>query len=126
MKYAITLLFLLFTATAVAGQTSAPTPARTFTPTPFGAYKLADIRMRDVCILLDEKTGTYYAISSGRAAAKEGFRISAVRAFTSKDLLNWEGPHTIFQTPADLWGDVNITSIWAPEMHFYKGNITFF
>jgi arabinan endo-1,5-alpha-L-arabinosidase len=82
--------------------------------------------MRDVCILVDEKTKTYYAISSGRAPDKEGFRNSAVRAFTSKDLINWEGPHIIFQTPKDLWGDINIVGIWAPELHFYKGKYYLF
>jgi arabinan endo-1,5-alpha-L-arabinosidase len=127
MKYVFTLLFLFFTFDVTA-QTPPPTPApaRAFTPLPFGTYKLPDVRMRDVCILVDEKTKTYYAISSGRAPAKDGFKNSAVRAFTSKDLVNWEGPHTIFQTPADLWGDVNITGIWAPEMQFYKGKYYLF
>lgn len=87
---------------------------------------LENIRMRDICILADEKTKTYYAISSGRAPAKAGFKNSSVRAYTSKDLLNWEGPHTIFQTPNDLWGDVNIVNIWAPEIHFYKGKYYLF
>ncbi len=96
------------------------------TPLAFGTYKLEDVRMRDVCILADEKTKTYYAISAGRAPAKEGFRNATVRAFSSKDLINWEGPHTIFQTPNDLWGDVEIRGIWAPEMHFYKGKYYLF
>lgn len=87
---------------------------------------LENIRMRDICILVDEKTKTYYAISSGRSPAKDGFRNSSVRAYVSKDLVNWEGPHTIFQTPVDLWGEVNIVSIWAPEMHFYKGKYYLF
>jgi hypothetical protein len=41
--------------------------------------------MRDICILVDEKTETYYAISSGHAASKDGFANAAVRAFKSKD-----------------------------------------
>jgi beta-xylosidase len=49
-----------------------------------------------------------------------------VRAYTSKDLVNWTGPHIIFQTPPDFWGDVNIRSIWAPEMHAYKGKYYLF
>lgn len=118
-KIIIFCLILLFSANGFA-QTPRPTPM------PFGKYKLADVRMRDVCILTDEKTKTYYAISSGRAPNKEGFRNAAVRAFTSKDLVNWEGPHIIFQTPQDLWGDVNIVGIWAPEMHFYKGKYYLF
>lgn len=122
--------FLLLTAFILAfiltgaSRLEAQTPA--FTPQPFGTYKLENVRMRDVCILLDEKTKTYYAVSSGRAPAKEGFRNSAVRAYTSKDLINWEGPHIIFQTPADLWKDINIVGIWAPEMHFYKGKYYLF
>lgn len=82
--------------------------------------------MRDICILADEKTKTYYAISSGRAAAKDGFKNASVRAFKSKDLINWEGHYTIFQTPNDIWGATNIVGIWAPEMHFYKGKYYLF
>lgn len=82
-----------------------------------GPVRLADTRMRDVCILADKETKTYYAISSsGRS----------VRAFTSKDLLNWEGPLTIFQTPSGFWGDVNILGIWAPEVLAYSGKYYLF
>jgi hypothetical protein len=76
------------------------------------AQPLTDIRMRNVCILADESSRTYYAVSSGGRT---------VRAFTSKDLLTWTGPQTIFQTPAGFWGSFNIRSIWAPELHAYKG-----
>lgn len=82
-----------------------------------GAVRLADVRMRDVCILADEATKTYYAVSSaGRT----------VRAFTSRDLVTWEGPRTIFETPPGFWGDVNILSIWAPELLAYKGKYYLF
>jgi arabinan endo-1,5-alpha-L-arabinosidase len=114
-------IYLLFCAvSAFDAQTPRPTPIA------FGTHLLADVRMRDVCILADEKTKTYYAISSGFAPNKESFKNSAVRAFTSKDLINWEGPHIIFQTPKDLWGDIDIVGIWAPEMHFYKGKYYLF
>lgn len=93
---------------------------------PKADLKLADIRMRDVCILADDRTKTYYAISSGRAEAGEGYRNSSVRAYKSKDLVNWEGHYTIFQTPTNLWGDANIVGIWAPEMHLYKGKYYLF
>src|SRR5262245_59411741 len=116
--------YLFFCAAAVYPQTPSPTPFPT--PLPFGIHKLENTRMRDVCILFDEKSKTYYAVSAGRAPAKEGFRNSAVRAFTSKDLVNWEGPHIIFQAPADLWAATNIVGIWAPEMHFYKGKYYLF
>ena len=88
--------------------------------------RLENIRMRDPCILVDEKTKTYYIISSTQSPPKEGFARASVRAYTSRDLVNWEGPTTIFQVPKDLWGDVNILNVWAPEMHFYKGKYYLF
>jgi len=119
-KLILTSLILLLLGASAHSQTPRPTPLA------FGTHLLADVRMRDVCILFDEKTKTYYAISSAFAPNKEGFRNSAVRAFTSKDLVNWEGPHIIFQTPNNLWDNINIVGIWAPEMHFYKGKYYLF
>lgn len=121
MKYIFAIAFTLFCA-ASNFKAQDPRP----TPLPFGTYRLEDVRMRDANILADEKTKTYYIISSGSAAPKEGFGNSSVRAFTSKDLVNWEGPHTIFQTPKNFWQDANIVGIWAPEMHFYKGKYYLF
>lgn len=77
----------------------------------------ADVRMRDVCILADRKTKRYYAVSADGPS---------VRAFTSKDLVTWEGPHTIFQTPSGFWGKVNILGIWAPEVIAYNGKYYLF
>jgi hypothetical protein len=72
---------------------------------------LPDIRMRDVCILPHAPTKTYFAVSSaGRS----------VRAFTSRDLVSWEGPQVIFQTPPGIWGDTAVRGIWAPELIAYK------
>lgn len=119
-EFTLAYLSIFWLGIALYAQTPQPTPR------PFGTYKLADVRMRDVCILADEKTRTYYAVSAGRAAVKDGYRNSAVQAYASKDLINWEGPHTIFQTPVNLWGDVNIVGIWAPEMHEYKGKYYLF
>lgn len=93
---------------------------------PFGKYRLEEVRMRDTCILVDEKTKTYYAISSTQAPPKEGFRRASVQAYTSKDLITWEGPTIIFQAPTDIWGSTKILNIWAPEMHSYKGKYYLF
>ena len=69
--------------------------------------------MRDACILPDPETQTYYIVASGRGAT--------VRAYTSKDLINWEGPHIVYRTPDEMWGEeVEIESIWAPEIHAYE------
>lgn len=81
--------------------------------------QLSDIWMRDACVMPDVAGGTYYMVASDRGAA--------VRAYTSKNLVDWEGPHVIYQTPDDMWGnDVEINSIWAPEIHAYKGKYYLF
>jgi len=72
---------------------------------------LSEIYMRDVCILPDAATRTYYMVGPGR---------NSVRVYTSKDLKTWQGPTTVFRTPEDIWGDIRVVSIWAPEMHKYK------
>ena len=69
---------------------------------------IANVRMRDACVLADEKTKTYYLLSSTMANTVEGGRRPALRVYTSKDLRNWEGPHIVFQTPEKFWGDINI------------------
>lgn len=78
---------------------------------------LSEIYMRDVCILPDSDTQTYYMVGPGR---------NSVRMYTSKDLKTWQGPETIFSTPDDMWGDIRIVGIWAPEMHKYNGKYYLF
>lgn len=82
---------------------------------------IANVRMRDASVLVDEKTKTYYLLSSTMANNVEGGRRPALRVYTSKDLKTWTGPHIVFQVPEKFWGDINIKAIWAPEMHEYKG-----
>jgi len=79
--------------------------------------KLADIHWRDMCIYPDPVSKTYYMVGPGRRG---------VRLYTSKDLLNWYGPRQIYEAPKDVWGDVPIKSIWAPELHSYKGKYYLF
>jgi hypothetical protein len=73
--------------------------------------KLSSIHLRDVCILPDQATKTYYMVGPG-------FR--TVRVFTSKDLVNWQGPCTIFRPATNIWDNIPVVNIWAPEMHTYK------
>jgi arabinan endo-1,5-alpha-L-arabinosidase len=113
---------LIVFSSCVAALSQTPRP----TPLPFGTHRLENFRMRDPNILVDEKTKTYYIVSSAYAPATTGYDGAAIRVFTSKDLIEWEGPRIIFQTPSDLWGDVKITGIWAPEMQYYKGKYYLF
>ena len=78
---------------------------------------LSEIRMRDVYILPDTATRTYYMIGMGW---------NSVRSYTSKDLKTWQGPKTIFRTPENIWGDIRVVGIWAPELHCYKGKYYLF
>ncbi len=101
-------------------QTPAPqTPVLT-APAPLPLVttaRLIDFRMRDACVLVDQATKTYYMVASmGRN----------VRAYTSKDLVNWTGPTIIYQTPTNIWPDANVRGIWAPELQFYKGKYYLF
>lgn len=84
---------------------------------PASTIKLEAIRMRDPCILADVVSKIYYLVgSAGRS----------VRAYTSADLANWQGPQIIFTAPQDIWGDIPIVSIWAPELHAYQGKYYLF
>ncbi|MGC9470893.1 MAG: glycoside hydrolase family 43 protein [Bacteroidales bacterium] len=80
-------------------------------------WHLSEIRMRDVCILPDPVTETYYMIGMGRRN---------VPVYTSKDLITWEGPEIIFTPAEDIWGDIPVINIWAPEMHYYRGKYYLF
>ena len=85
---------------------------------PEQTVRLADVRLRDACILPVAETKTYYLVASARGAA--------VQAYTSRDLVNWEGPHIIFKTPPGWWGGADIRGIWAPELHAYRGKYYLF
>lgn len=94
----------------------APRPTPRPWPTP-GDVRLADVQMRDACILADEASRSYVIVASARRA---------VRAFTSKDLRTWHGPHKVWEIPDGFWGGADVAGIWAPELHAYKGKYYLF
>ncbi len=100
----VLLAVLVASAPAWAQRRGAPQDSNEIVP-------LADIRMRDVCILPDAASQTYYIVGPGW---------NSVRVYTSKDLKTWQGPRTIFRTPEGIWGDIRVIGIWAPEMHKYR------
>ena len=84
-----------------------------------------DIYCRDPYIVVDQKNNCYYLVRSAASNVFdiEGNAIGGVEIFTSRDLEMWEGPHKVLDVPADNW----ITgTIWAPEMHYYKGKYYIF
>ncbi|HUR56881.1 MAG TPA: family 43 glycosylhydrolase, partial [Opitutaceae bacterium] len=82
--------------------------------------RLEDVRLRDSCILADQTTHTYYLVSAGRRGPNGR---PTVVAYTSKDLETWQGPHVVFEIPADFWAN---RGIWAPELHAYRGKFYLF
>lgn len=91
-KFTLAFTFLiLIISPNIYSQTTRPTPL------PLGTYQLENFRMRDPNVLVDEKTKTYYIISSNYALNSVGYNSASIRLFSSKDLINWEGPHTIFK-----------------------------
>ena len=85
---------------------------------PVHSVKLADVRLRDVFILPDAPTQTYYLYNSYRRGPAGR---PAVIAYKSRDLESWEGPYVVFETPTDFWAQ---RGIWAPEVHAYQGSTT--
>ena len=109
-KYILLIIIAIMTMTAAEAQTQRSGPQT-------GTFKFSDIRWRDMCVLPDPSSQTYYIVGPGGRG---------VRAYTSKDLVNWTGPQMIYNAPQDVWGNIPIVSIWAPEMHFYKGKYYLF
>ena len=88
-----------------------------FAPQQSGTFKFQDVRWRDMCVLPDLATKTYYIVGPG---------LRGVKAYTSKDLITWTGPQMIYAAPDTVWGKIPVIGIWAPEMHFYKGKYYLF
>ena len=121
-------LFLLLMVLATA-QTTTPEPA---TPPPGPErwrniplpaprdVKLADERLRDSCVWVDEATQTYYLVSARRRGPNGR---PAVVQYTSRDLQTWNGPRVIFEIPGNFWTQ---RAIWAPELHAYQGKFYLF
>jgi len=87
------------------------------------SIKLSDINIRDPYILADQKTGTYYLYASSSTKTASGKIVGGVKAYTSKDLENWNEATQVFTCPEDNW----ITGgVWAPEVHQYKGKYYLF
>lgn len=82
--------------------------------------KLADERLRDSCVWVDEATQTYYLVSAGRRGPNS--RRTVVQ-YTSKDLQTWNGSRVIFEIPENFW---TLRGIWAPELHKYRDKFYLF
>ncbi|MDR1704925.1 MAG: glycoside hydrolase family 43 protein [Clostridiales bacterium] len=82
--------------------------------------KIEDIYMRDPYILLHE--GVYY-LTGTTDRHWMGGRSEGLKIYTSTDLENFDGPHTVFQPSDNFW---SYECWWAPELHFYNGKFYIF
>lgn len=73
--------------------------------------KTAELPFRDICVLADAATQTYYMVGFLKSypSAQE------VAMYQSKDLENWGGYTTA------VYNDGQWDQSWAPEIHEYKG-----
>lgn len=78
--------------------------------------RLSEIHLRDPFILPDH--GVYYLYGTGRANHRCGFDV-----YTSRDLIEWSQPQTVFDPAPDFWGTEDF---WAPEVHLYEGKYYLF
>ncbi|MGC4014724.1 MAG: glycoside hydrolase family 43 protein [Luteolibacter sp.] len=90
--------------------------------------RIDDLAVHDPFILADAATHTYYLYGGYRttdAALKDKVKNAGVKAYTSKDLVNWEGPQVVYEMGGDFWADKN-ASPWAPEVHAWRGKFYLF
>lgn len=86
--------------------------------------KTEDIQIRDPFIIANNEDSLYYMY----AASKKQYEINGragVMVYKSQDLSCWTEPELVFEVPENTWADPQ-HGIWAPEVHYYKGNYYLF
>lgn len=83
---------------------------------------ISNIQMRDPYVFSDEDSKVYYLYGS---TDKDIWKAKGVgfEAYTSRDLINWVGPLSIFTPSPDFWGTHNF---WAPEVHLHNNTYYLF
>ncbi len=87
--------------------------------------KAKDFRIRDPFVYVDRENKTYYLY--GTTCFNPNGTLGAIDkfyAYKSKDLINFEGPFTIFDGgKIGFWATKDY---WAAELHFYNGSYYLF
>lgn len=76
--------------------------------------KTSQIHFRDPYVLLDGDTYYLYGTRGANCWGED----NGLDCYTSKDLINWQGPFEVFRKPEGFWADRNY---WAPECHKIEG-----
>ena len=89
---------------------------------PAGIKPIIDTWMRDTCVLLGPD-GVYYLVGTGTTAP---WKCDGIPLYKSADLKTWELVKVVVWRDQfkDTWllKDRKNVSIWAPELHYIKGN----
>jgi beta-xylosidase len=129
------LSFVLATSAWIGSALAAETPATASTNTPAPApairqrapkqgLRLPDMPIHDPWILAHEESKTYFLYSSARQHENGTSRFGTL-TYKSKNLLDWDGPYTVFLIPDGTWADPS-EGAWAPEVHRYNGRYYLF
>src|SRR5690625_2221180 len=78
--------------------------------------KRKDIRIRDPFILPTKESKMYYLYGTTDENVWEG-KGCGFNAYKSKDLINWQGPYSVFRPDNEFWADRHF---WAPEVYEYQ------
>ncbi len=117
------LVFLALLAPAPAAEAPAAPPLPAGPPARQG-LRLPEMPVHDPWILAHEETKTYHLYSMARRREGATNRCGTL-AYTSRDLLNWDGPHTVFLIPDGCWAAPG-EGAWAPEVHRHNGKYCLF
>ncbi|MEM9718889.1 MAG: family 43 glycosylhydrolase [Bacteroidota bacterium] len=85
---------------------------------PDSLIQTSEIRIRDPFIVADSRSQTYYMYAQMRNRLSGEDAPQGVEVYTSTDLENWTPPQPVLTLAEDFWAR---RSVWAPEVHFYKG-----
>lgn len=84
--------------------------------------RLDEIHLRDPYVWTENGEGRYYLYGTMGTTAWDGQAIG-FDAYSSRNLIDWEGPFPVFRPPEDFWADRHY---WAPEVHLYQGKYYMF
>ena len=74
--------------------------------------KKEQIHFRDPFLVPDNKGNLYYMYGTPGKYCWEGHP-DGFDAYTSRDLINWEGPFPVFRPSSDFWAHKHF---WSPEV----------
>ena len=85
------------------------------------AWPASAIRIRDPFILPHPESGLYFLYA--QVHNRDGALPAGVEVYWSRDLKQWTGPEPVLTLSEGFWGP---RTIWAPEVHLYRGRYYLF